>query len=536
VKQFAAAVAVFAIAVLPCMASAEHAWTQPHVLRIGVARDIDTLNPVLSAQAGVTDLDQLIFSGLIRYDDHGEAVPDVALAVPTQANGGISADGRTITYHLRPNVRFSDGVPLTADDVVFTWHAILNHANNVPYVFPNDQAESVIARDAHTVVVHLKAPSAPFIAQFMRDGNQGAILPKHLLAAAANLNRLPYNLQPVGSGPFVVAHYTPGVGVELIANPLYWAGRPKLDRISYRIIPNENSLLIALQTHAIDLYWGAPEQQVRSLRALDGVHVDAVPSYQFEQIAFNARRAPFDDVHVRQAAAYAIDWATLSSRVYLDVDLPGVGDVFPGSWAADPSVKRYPHDLDKARALLDAAGWHLGPDGIRSRNGARLEADIVTVTGIITRANAEVLIQQNLRDIGMDVQVRNAPASMLFSAYAAGGTLAAGKFDLAIYSWVKVPDPDDTETIGPDRVPPAGANFSGVRDPELGRLQRAGTASYDRRVRKAIYAKIQRRIQELVPYQTIVWRANVDVYNDDLRNFRAVPALSDFWNAAEWSI
>ncbi len=499
-------VLLLAIALVSAGASPNQPWIHPGVLRIGVARDIDSLNPVLSGQAGVTDIDQLVFSGLVRYDDRGDEIPDVATAIPSRENGGISADGKTITYHLRPDVRFSDGVPLTADDVVFTWRAILDPNNNAPYKFPNDQAVSVTAKDAHTLVVHLRAPSAPFLANFMRCGNQGSILPRHLLDHEKSLNQAAYNRQPVGSGPFVVDRYQPGVGITFLPNPHFWGPKPKLARIDYSIIPNENSLFVALQTHAIDLYWGAAEQQLRPLRSLPDIHVDA------------------------------IDWNGLTSRIYLDVNLPGTGDVFPHSWAFDPSVPRYPLDPARARALLDAAGWKPGPDGIRVRDGKRLAVTIATVNGIITRANAEVQIQQNLKAVGMDVDVRNAPASMLFSSKAAGGIFASGNFDLGIYAWVKVPDPDDTETIGPDRVPPEGANYSGVRDAEIGRLQTEGAQHYDRASRKPIYFALQRRVHDLVPYQTIVWRANIDAYDTALTGFKAAPAVSDFWNAWDWSV
>lgn len=531
-----AALAVFVIASLPSTAAAQHPWTQPGVLRIGVARDLDSLDPVLSGQAGLTDLAQLVFSGLIRYDDRGEAIPDAATEIPSRANGGVSADGRTITYHLRHNVRFSDGQPLTADDVVFTWQADLNPNNNVPYHFPYDLASSVVAKDRYTVVAHLKKPSAPFLAIFMRCGAQGAIVPRHILGGLHDVNRAPFNTAPIGSGAFKIVSYHAGVGATLVPNPFYWGPKPHLKRIEYRIIPNENSLQIALQTHEIDLYWGASEPQYRTLAALAGVKVIAKPSYQFEQVAFNTRRAPFNDLRVRKAAAYGIDWDALSRTIYLNVDLAGVGDQFPGSWANDPSIKRYPHDLTKARQLLDAAGWKPGADGIRVKNGKRLSIDITTVSGIITRANAEILIQQELHDVGFDVTVRNANASVLFSAYGAGGIFATGKFDLGIYAWTKTPDPDDTETVGPDRVPPSGANYSGLVDREIGELQRRAAQSYERSVRKPLYFALQRRVQELLPYQTMVWRANIDAFNDDFQNFKPAPAVSDFWNAAAWSI
>jgi len=171
--------------------SIAHPWTTHGVLRIGVFRDIDSINPLLSGQAATSDIAQLIFSGLLGYDDRGNLIPDVALAVPTLANDGINADGTTITYHLRHGVVFSDGVPLTAADVVYTWRQIMNSKNNVPYRFPNDQASSVDALDPFTVIVRLKEPSAPFISSFMVNGQRGSILPKHLLEQYADLNQTP---------------------------------------------------------------------------------------------------------------------------------------------------------------------------------------------------------------------------------------------------------------------------------------------------------------------------------------------------------
>lgn len=528
--------ALLALAVSPAQNPApHHPWTDPGHLRIGVLRTLDSLDPLLSGQAGTTDVAQFLFSGLIRYDDHGEPIPDAALAVPTRANGGISADGKTIVYHLRADIRFADGVPLTADDVVFTWQQDLDPHNNVPYHFPYDQAVSVVARDPHTVVVHLRAPSAPFVAGFFRCGNQGAILPKHLLAGH-DLNRDPFNLRPIGSGPYVVAGYEPNVVLEMVPNPYWYGGRPGLRSITYRIITNENTLLVALRTHEIDFYWGAPEQQAEQLRAAPGVRVSALPFDQYEMLVFDARRAPFADPLLRHATARAIDWVSLARTVYLGVDLPDWGDVFPRSWAYTPQPDPNGYDPAAARALLDRAGWKPGPDGIRVKDGHRLAAEIVTVAGVIPRENAEVLIQQQLRGVGIELAVHNGPANLLFAAYGAGGLLARGQFDLAIYAWTPYPDPDDSLTAGPDQVPPQGANYSGVVDAELGRIERAANATYERPQRKALYAQVERRLGEVLPYHTIVWRANLDAWNDDLHGVRPASAMSDFWNVGDWTL
>jgi peptide/nickel transport system substrate-binding protein len=516
--------------------SGRHPWTQPGHLRVGVVRTIDNLNPLLSGQAGVSDLAQFLFSGLIRFDDHGDPIPDAALVVPSRENGGISADGKTITYHLRPDIRFSDGSPLRAEDVVFTYGQVMNPRNNVPFHFPYDLAVSVTAPDPRTVVVRLREPSAPFVNGFFRCGVQGVILPKHLLAGKPDINRDPFNLSPVGSGPYRVVRYDVNSTLEMEPNPYWFGGKPGLQRVTYRIIPSENTLLIALRTHDIDFYWGAPEQQYRELRTLSDVTTSALASSQFEMLVFNARRPPFSDLRIRRAVAAGIDWRGLARTTYLDVDLPDWGDLFPRSWAYTAQPDPTPYDPARARALLDAAGWQPGPDGIRQKDGRRLEIELRTVAGVTVRENAEVALQQQLRAVGVDVVVHNAPANLIFAPYGAGGLLATGKFDLGLYAWTKNPDPDDSETAGSLYVPPHGANYSGVADAELDALQKHGNATYDRAARKRIYAQLERRFGEVLPSHTLVWRATIMAWNDDLHGVRPTTALSDFWNVATWTI
>ncbi|HXW77495.1 MAG TPA: ABC transporter substrate-binding protein, partial [Candidatus Eremiobacteraceae bacterium] len=265
-------------------------WTIHGVVRIGSYEDIDNLNPVLSDELYATNVFQLIYSGLIDYDDHANPVPDLALEVPSEHNGGISADGRTIVYHLRHGVTWSDGAPLTAADVQFTWQQIMNPDNLVAYRYPYDQALSVDAPDPYTVVVHLRTPSAPFVADFMRNGSIGSIVPKHLLDGHRDLNHLAFNTAPIGSGPFVVARWEPGAVLELRPNPHYFRGAPKLAEIQYRIIPNQNSLLTAIESHEIDLFLYATEPQYHILAGVPGYRVTAVPSFDYEHIAFNCRR------------------------------------------------------------------------------------------------------------------------------------------------------------------------------------------------------------------------------------------------------
>jgi peptide/nickel transport system substrate-binding protein len=545
-KTLAAAVRLLACAfacvvLIGCAKIAENAappLTSSHgVLRIGSFEDLDSLNPVLSDELFVTGICQFVYSGLIDYDDRGLPVPDVALALPTQANGLISRDGRRITYHLRRGVLFSDGVPLTSADVKFTYDQIMNMRNNVPYRQPYDDVTAIETPDPYTLIVHLKEPSAPFVGTFMHNGIVGAIVPKHLLGSLADLNHASFNNHPVGSGPFIVKSWQPGALLDLVANPRYWRGPPRLREIQFEIIPNQNTLLTLVRSGGIDLYFDAPESQAAALSQAPGYRVTAVANMNYEHIAFNCARPPFDDRRVRRAMAFAIDWQRLQHSAYHGIGHPGMTDISPLSWAYDPSIQDYPHDPAQARVLLDQAGWVPGPDGVRSKNGMRLSVTIASVTGVSTRAAVEALIQSDLRSIGVEVLVHNYPANLLFAPLGANGVLASGKFDLALYGWsYTVPDPDDTSTLGPGSVPPNGVNYAFYVDTRLGGWQREARMSYDIATRKRSYAMIQRRIHDEVPIYTIIWRANVDAVNIRMRNFKPAPAISDFWNSYEWEI
>ncbi|MBV8172340.1 MAG: hypothetical protein JO219_10475 [Candidatus Eremiobacteraeota bacterium] len=512
-------------------------WTRHGTLRIGSYEELDNLDPILSTELFVSDVCQLLYSGLIDYNDNGEPIPDVALAVPTLANHGVSPDGKTITYHLRRNVKFSDGVPLTAADVKFTWQQIMNPDNNSSTRYPYDHVASIDTPDPYTVIVHLKTPLSPFVGFFMRNGILGSIIPKHLLDTYPNLNRLAFSTAPVGSGPFVVTHYQPGVELDLRANPDYWRGPPKLKAIEYHIIPNQNTLLTQISTHEIDFYFDAPEVQYALLKSLKGVRVTARPNQTFEHISFNCRRAPLDDVRVRQAIAYSIHWDALARNVYLGLGLPGMADIAPSSWAYDSSISAYPFDPARARELFAGAGWKAGSDGMLAKDGQPLQLTITTVAGVTTREKAEELIQQDLRHAGIDLSVKNDHANMLFATYGANGIFARGRFDIGLYAWsYTVPEPDDTQTLGPDQVPPDGQNYTFCADALIGQYQREARTSYDRAVRRAALLKLQRREHEIVPRHTIIWRANIDAVNTDMKGFRPAPAVSDFWNAYDWSI
>ena len=217
--------------------------------------DPDSLNPLLSTMDLSYDLSSLILSYLVSADAHGTPAGDLATAMPSLANGGISYDGKTYTYHLRGGVRWHDGAPLTARDVAFSWRLIMNPRNNVLHREGYDQVARIDTPDDHTVVVRLKRRYPPFVTQFFTTLQEGAkpVVPEHLLRGAREINDVPFNAHPVGTGPFPFVAWDRGRRITLAANERYFKGRPKLERVELSILPDMNTVATALRTHEVDM-------------------------------------------------------------------------------------------------------------------------------------------------------------------------------------------------------------------------------------------------------------------------------------------
>src|SRR5579864_6432705 len=227
------------------------------VLRYAEIAEPDSLSTLLSTQVVTVDLSYLMFSYFFNVDDHNNFVPEIATVVPTLANGGISSDGKTITYHLRRGVRWQDGAPLTSRDIVFTFQAIMNPRNNVQVRTGYDQIANVEAKDDYTVVVHMKSVFSPIVAYFMGVQGGFSILPEHLLSQYPDLNHVAWNSAPIGSGPFKFKEWLHGDHITVEANPLYWRGPPHLKQITFHVVSDTNTIVTELQTHEIDAWFRA---------------------------------------------------------------------------------------------------------------------------------------------------------------------------------------------------------------------------------------------------------------------------------------
>lgn len=512
-----------------------HPWTIPGTLRWADGEEPDNLNPLLSTETLVNDLSAFTMGYFFRFGADGEPVPDLCLEVPTQRNGGISPDGRTIRFKLRHGVVWSDGAPFTSQDVAFTVRAIQNPRNNVLTHAGWDLIQRVETPDRYTVIFHLRRPYAPFMDRFFTPVGNPAILPAHLLATYPDLNHVAYNQLPVGVGPFVYTAWQRGNEVEMAANPRYWGPKPELQHVIFKIIPDENTVLTQLRTHELDIDVRVPSNQVPEVRRLAGARTVSVISNSFRHLDFNLSRPILRDIRVRQAIAHAIDRRTIWEKVYHRVGVVSNSPFPRTSWAIARHLPGYAYDLRAAARLLDEAGWQMGSDGLRHKNGRALRLELAGNIGNPLLDSTVLIIEASFKKLGIALEYKRYPTPLLFGNYAAGGIVATGKYDLTIYAWSLQPDPDLSNLLECKNVPPQGQNYVRYCNPAFDRLQEDANTHYDRARRRRDLVDAQRLLAHDVPWVVISNIEEVYGINPDLAGFRPGPDET-FWNPAQLSL
>ena len=507
-------------------------WTIPGTLRWGQPDEPDSLNPLFSHTAASDTIGPLIYAYLLAYDDNGEFIPDLATAVPSYANGGISKDSKTLTLHLRKGAKWADGAPLTAKDWLFTYHAVFNPANNTKSRYGWDDIASAQSPDDYTLIIHLKKPNAGILGLLAQGGDAYPPLPAHLLARLPDLNKAAFNSHPLSSGPFILQAWNHGGSLVFTANPNYYRGRPKLNKIVWKVIPDTHTLFNLMETHEIDVYPTVTENDIARLPEIKGITVNTKLIANWRHLGFNTRKPTLHDVRVRYAIAEAVDWKRINDTIYHGYNKLAVSDIYPQSWAA-PNIPRYPYDPEAAKKLLAQAGWVLGSDGVLHKGQLAMHLTISTGTNKQENSEAEVQIQSQLKPIGIDVQIRNYAVNYLF---AQDGPLYTGKYDLEWSVDTNGPEPDNSGTWETRYIPPHGANDTWISDPVIDQTAEAALLTFDRTKRKALYQKEEERIHQLVPMVFFYWENSYTAINTDVKNYKPAAFISDAWNAWQWSI
>ncbi len=411
-------------------------------------------------------VDQALFAPLFYGDKDGHINPGIVSEMPTLANKDISADLKTWTFKLKPGLKWSDGQPLNADDIDYAWK-LYNDKNFPTYTtvgFNLIQSADVSA-DKLAITFHLSQPFAPFIAIW--TDAQATPLPKHVYSKYTPdaLAKSHENLSPsVVSGPFMMSESRPGDRYTVVRNPNYYRadeGLPYLDKIIFVPVRDENTILKNLQTSSITSSWFLDVSKMPAYRALTNYNLSINPvTVNFEMIAINFRNPILgQNREVRQAMAMAIDYASLIKTARLGTAVPLCiphGKGFNPGYQADAPCPKF--DPAAANRLLDQNGWVKGADGVRAKNGQRLEFNYSTTTGKPWREQDELIIQANFKNIGIKLDTQNVPADTFFGTF-----LPGGKHDLAEYEQTPIYDPDESTVVATDQIPGAsggGGNYS----------------------------------------------------------------------------
>jgi peptide/nickel transport system substrate-binding protein len=481
-----------------------------HWLRIATGQgDPNTLNIHFDTSAMTGYVSELTGAFLARYDKNGNPIPDLAVVIPTQANGGISKDGKAITWHLRRGVKWSDGAPFTGDDVVFSVNAIMNPKNNEEQGTAGwDMIVKMDQPDPYTVVFHLKQPYGSYLPLFFGTAaNEPNILPKHILGALPDINTAPFNALPIGTGPFRIVAWKRGDSIEMEANPYYWKGKPKLEHITFKLLPSMETLASQMQTGEVDVWPLMSPSYTARMKKFDNLNVIVKPNFRTTNLDFQMDGRPMvADKRVREAIRSAIDRKHLIDTVLHGYGFLHDGVVIPlGPLREDePGL---PFDLTKSKALLDEAGWKMGPDGIRTRNGERMTLQLVYPVGTQELDDTVEFIRSMLRAAGIEVETKKYAPNLFRALAANGGILYNGKWDLAVYPRTLEAVSDVYGLYSCQTRPPHGENATRYCDPKVDELLRQTEASYDEATRVKRFGEVQALINEDIPTVILyVWK------------------------------
>jgi peptide/nickel transport system substrate-binding protein len=513
------------------------------IITIGEWQPVSIMNTLMTSEGGnVISGTKLALRGLLFTDENGAPAPELATDVPTLQNGGISSDGKTITYKLRANMTWHDGQPVTAADVQYTWQAIMQPDHNVATRYGYDRINAVDTPDPQTVVVHFNDPFAPWATLF------DIVLPQHVLASQSDFNGSPYHQQPIGFGPFKVTENIKGDHTTYDAFDGYWRSRPKIDRLFIRYFGNTDSELQALQAKEIDLAWGVPLSNIPQLKDLSsqGITTLVQPGLAEERYAFNMDHSQvplFADPQLRKALALSVDRQTIVDKL-----LFGLTKIARGDWDNSPwentSISPDPYDPDQARSILDGLGWVPGPDGIRQNGGQRLAFDNTTTSGSQLRENVQLLVQQNFKDVGVEMNIKNQPTDQLFGSYAAGGVWARGTYQMGGWTTgINLPDPDQStrylcSQIASDQNPAGGQSYRYCNS-QVDALFVQQATELDASKRKALFDQIQQITHDdymciWLYDSTAAWGLLTRVQNFD-KTVQA-PFGGFHWRAEDWDV
>jgi len=453
----------------------------------GSIGDASNLIPLLSSDSTSHGIASLVYNGLVKYDKDVNIVGDLA------ESWKISRGGLVITFHLRKGVKWHDGQPFTARDVLFTYELTIDPKTPTAYAGDFLKVKKAEVLDDHTFRVTYDKPFAPAL---MSWGSN--IMPKHLLEGK-DITTSPLSRHPVGTGPYKFKEWVPGQKIVLISNPDYFEGRPYIDGNIMRIIPDMATMFLELRANGIDRMNLTPLQYTRQTENnlfRKNFNKYRYLSFSYTYLGYNLKNPLFADKRVRQAIAYGVNKDEIIQGVLLGLGREATGPYKPGTWVYNSNVPTYPYNPGKARELLSDAGWKdTDGDGILDKDGQPFVFEIITNQGNEIRAKCAEIIQRRLGEIGIKVKIR-----VLEWAAFVNDFINKRRFDATILGWTVPLDPDIYDVWHSSKMGPKELNFISYKNDEVDALIEKGRETFDQGARKKYYNRIQEILAEEQPY------------------------------------
>ncbi len=428
-----------------------------------------------------------IFNKLLKYDKNLDLEGELA------ESWLISADQKTITFKLKPNLKWADGKPLTSQDVLFTWKLVIDEKTRSPYASDYQLVKNAEAPDANTFIVSYDQAYAPALDSW--SGLQ--ILPKHLLEKQ-DIHTTAFARNPIGSHYYKLDSWTHGENLKLSRNALSVLGPANIDKLVTRIIPDNSAQFLELMADNIDSMGLDPIKYSRIIPARPelqkklALYKELGNSYTY--LGFNLKHKPFDDVRVRKAINYAIDKQEIIDGVYLGLGINIASPYKPGTRWSNPDLKPYPYDVAKAKTLLKEAGFaDSDGDGILERDGKPFAFEIITNQNK-EREKSAVLIQRRLKDVGIDVQIRAIEWASFISRF-----IKTGDFDVVVLGWGLGLDPDQFSIWHSSQNKPGQFNFINYNNPKIDALLEQGRLELNPEKRMKVYHEFAKVLLEDSP-------------------------------------
>jgi len=503
-------------------------------------------NPLFAFSRGDLEVTAALWAAPVVFDQYFHAQADQLTEVPLPENGDVLDGGKTVIMHLRHDLYWSDGQPLLAGDFVYWWHLDQDAESGAVTTAGYDQIASISTPDQYTVILHLKHPFGPYVSYLPYAA------PEHAWGhfSPLDLQNRPdiFQAPVVTDGPYMLAVAVRQQSYQLVPNRYYRSTTfhgPFLAHLVYRSYQTVGALEQAMRSGEVDLAEGLSEDQLSGLGKLPGtLRVQITPAAAYEHLDFNLARPLWQDLSVRQAVELAVDRCGIVRDILHMPDCTRVASqVEPQpSLFYDASIGPAPYDPRLARQLLARAGWLPGDGGQIYRQGEAFVVHLVTVSGNTLRAAVARRIQQNLRAVGIQVDVTFADPGTFFGVYARGGILATGAYDLALFGYANAPDPDDEYAVFhssqiPDVTNGSAGNYGRVADPLIDQALTLGRESVAFATRVQDYHRFLERLASQVYLVPLYSARDILVVNTSLHNSVGnANSVENNWNIADWWI